>query len=640
MAIGNPVSLGTSAVKASATQTINLVAASPAGAGIVVAFVCSASASYSISDSAGNAYTLIVSLTLANNAGILYIAHSLNANALAIGNQITVTISSGSTSYVAAALSIANCLAGNFYSSGDSLTGITTTPSISNTSPAGVSYLLIGFLGVNGPLGDTFTQSSGWTSVPERAGTTGQSAASNYALEGGYQKVSAATPFTYAPTLGSARDWGMQVLYFTTPSTYSDGVTEVAAPNNIGSASKLAPATISDGGSVNNIVSAAFSTSKAAVEAVSPLDAVNGAISYAWPTHSIGGAVLGAYPISGPSTVFVNIVTGNLSEALATNTLTSATSSQVGVLTETAATLDVRTVIATLLGSSTEVLTLADVLGGTNITSASVVDVASATDSSIRGLFGIGSLTEVFAPTDSASGLSGRFSSTTESITAIDASTLSSLLVGALTESSPLVDVRTAVALLQANGTEITTSTDSVGSTLSVVRSTTESITAGDARVASAVGVGSSTEAVFLTQTSITVNLILGDGTESAIVTDGQSAVMVSSGELLEAITTDDVRLAVATLLGDASEVLVLNDVRSGYQVARGFVTEQTAADTSLHLIVLRSVALENFTGTAMVVVTDRLSVDVQMPTLAAGVYVNQITATAEVQYAKLRGAA
>lgn len=216
--IGFVKNIGTNQSKTAGTSISVTVPAAgvKAGNSIIVTFAMdSTSGSVSVSDTAGNTYNLDadtgVYVTYVRT--LIFSAH--NVTALVSGNTITVTHPSVNARAVSAnefsGLAKTSALALDKTSTA---TGDSTTPSSGSTATTTqADELLIGAIGVEGPLGDTFTAGSGYTALP-RDGTTGASASSNITINPEYRIVSATGTYVADGTLSDARKWAAAIATY------------------------------------------------------------------------------------------------------------------------------------------------------------------------------------------------------------------------------------------------------------------------------------------------------------------------------------------------------------------------------------------------------------------------------------------
>lgn len=196
--------LGSTSAKAVTAANLTLSTAVPAGSLIVVAYTSSTTNQPTPTDSAGNTYQLMANPANGAQTNAYY---AWNCKALNSGQTINIA---GSTSgaWASGALFATGVLnnADPRQTPSPQNTGSTATPTSGATpTPSTVSALTVGFLGINGPSGDTFTQASGYTDAFPRVGTTGGGTTTNVALAGG-TKISSASE-NYNPAITS-RAWG------------------------------------------------------------------------------------------------------------------------------------------------------------------------------------------------------------------------------------------------------------------------------------------------------------------------------------------------------------------------------------------------------------------------------------------------
>jgi hypothetical protein len=164
----------------------------------------------SIADDAGNVYTLG---TVANlgNATRLRFGWCFYCLALASGNHVTVTYAATNTNpKLAAAISVTGLnnldLDGGAGASGTGGGGSGSLATITTGTMGQPAELVIAGTSINSGASDSFTEASGFNS--------NTSALSGGALRWAYKIVSATTAVTYAPTLGTSRQWDVQYETF------------------------------------------------------------------------------------------------------------------------------------------------------------------------------------------------------------------------------------------------------------------------------------------------------------------------------------------------------------------------------------------------------------------------------------------
>lgn len=209
MAIGTPVSLGTASA-ASGSTTLALTTTNTALAGSIVVVFTAATGSASptsVADAAGNTY--VGGTAVANGTGKSRQFYTFVTSTLSSGQAITVTYSGTGGSKLASAATISGLAARD--ASGAGAFGTSTAPSIATGSLSWPAEIVLGYTQVSGGAGDSFTESPGFTSLA--------SVLSTDALRAAYQIVSQAASVTYAPTLGTSRTWGANLLTFSAQDT-------------------------------------------------------------------------------------------------------------------------------------------------------------------------------------------------------------------------------------------------------------------------------------------------------------------------------------------------------------------------------------------------------------------------------------
>ena len=202
-AIGTPTQLGANNAASGATTLVLTTAADSAAGNLIVVFTGSSggAATNSITDSAGNSY--VAGLSVSGGARFRPF-HAINAKALPSGGTITVTFSSTSATKYVGAVSVSGVSA--IDQEGAGATATSTAPTITSTALKSSSEIVFGMLEVSSGAADSFTEASGWTS--NMAITNGS------ALRWAYKIVSSNSAVTYAPTLGTSRQWAVNVKAF------------------------------------------------------------------------------------------------------------------------------------------------------------------------------------------------------------------------------------------------------------------------------------------------------------------------------------------------------------------------------------------------------------------------------------------
>ncbi len=192
------------------TNVITTSAASAAGNLIVNIAASDGSPTLSsVADSASNSYS--AGTALASPAGRhLRAFYVQNAAALAISQTVTTTFSANGAGKYSAAISIQGVAAsGALDVQGAGVSGTGTTPSIATGTLAVAAEIVIGFVLVGGGNSDSFTEASGWTSLPSIGAGGGGSI-----LRMAYRVVASTASVTYNPTLGTSRDYVANVMSF------------------------------------------------------------------------------------------------------------------------------------------------------------------------------------------------------------------------------------------------------------------------------------------------------------------------------------------------------------------------------------------------------------------------------------------
>jgi hypothetical protein len=185
-----------------------------ASAGDLVLVVChggSSNAATSCTDSAGNTYTALGTVSVGTRRVTAF--WSRIASEIASGGSVTITYSSatgvkfGAIYKVSGTASSPADIDGGTGASGTS----STNPSITTGTLAQANEIVFAWTVVIGDAGsDSFTQAADFTAL---TGVT-LAGASGGVLRMAYRIVSATTAVTYAPTLGTARDWAVNYVAF------------------------------------------------------------------------------------------------------------------------------------------------------------------------------------------------------------------------------------------------------------------------------------------------------------------------------------------------------------------------------------------------------------------------------------------
>ena len=160
-----------------------------------------------MTDSRGNIYTR--DRTAAN--GGLTLRTSIFScritTALQPGDIITVSLSASVTARAASIDQFANVLHPISIDTQNGLAGTSAAPSLPVTTTH-ANDLIIGMLGVEGDIADTYTEDTlhQWTTL-SRQGTTGGTPDTNVTINGAYRAAGTTGTYTYAPTLGTSSNW-------------------------------------------------------------------------------------------------------------------------------------------------------------------------------------------------------------------------------------------------------------------------------------------------------------------------------------------------------------------------------------------------------------------------------------------------
>jgi hypothetical protein len=242
-AIGFVKAIGTAKSKTSGASLTLTVPAGGVAAGnsIIITFAMDdADGAVSAADSRGNAYAVDAD---ANRVGVndrvrTVILSAHNVTALQGGDTITLSHPSV-TARAASAVEFSGLTGSGALDQTSTAVGNSTTPSSGSTSTtAQPDELLIGAIGVEGPLGDIFTPGTNYNALT-RDGTTGGSGASNITIDPEYRIVSATGAYLANGTLGTGRRWAAAIATYKmsaptpTPSdTYTPTPTETFTPTD------------------------------------------------------------------------------------------------------------------------------------------------------------------------------------------------------------------------------------------------------------------------------------------------------------------------------------------------------------------------------------------------------------------------
>lgn len=155
----------------------------------------------SVTDSRGNTYTVVSPVTRAG------IAWSVLGTALQAGDTVTVNLSGSAAAQAVSTIEFSGVASTQDFTA-LSVQTTTTTPSVGPTTPPSAADLLIGCLGITGPVEDSFTQDTdsnggaAWAGITS-VGTTGAGATSNATVRGAYKITTSAAAQTYNTTITS-----------------------------------------------------------------------------------------------------------------------------------------------------------------------------------------------------------------------------------------------------------------------------------------------------------------------------------------------------------------------------------------------------------------------------------------------------
>lgn len=187
----------------------------PAGAAMFLCMMQGQSQFITVSDTAGNSWLQDTSGYTPDFLLLATSYYSFSVAALVSGNTITMFVTGGASGTLAATafyvtggpapLSTANS------GSVTATSGTSTTPSAVSATAAATFWL--GYVGSVSPTADTFTQDTvnGWAAPPTRiSSNTG----SPICCIAGGTLAAIATSKTYAPTLGTSRQWACAVASY------------------------------------------------------------------------------------------------------------------------------------------------------------------------------------------------------------------------------------------------------------------------------------------------------------------------------------------------------------------------------------------------------------------------------------------
>ncbi len=148
--------------------------------------------------------------------------------ALVSGDTITVT----HPSVTARAMSVSEFSNVNTFHTSAATTGTSTTPSSGNAATTVANTLLVGAIGAEGPVEDSFTPGGSYNAAPPTEdGTTTGTAATNITMDPEYRVVGAAGNYPADGTITS-RDWAAALAVFYNSAIYRVDVEVIAIQGN------------------------------------------------------------------------------------------------------------------------------------------------------------------------------------------------------------------------------------------------------------------------------------------------------------------------------------------------------------------------------------------------------------------------
>ncbi|MBM2825963.1 MAG: hypothetical protein HW403_27 [Dehalococcoidia bacterium] len=219
VAVGFVKTIGTNTNKTTTTSIAVTVPAAGVAAGnsVIVTFAMDdQTGTVSCADTQLNPYAVDVDIGGGAGTGnvrtVICSAH--NVTALVSTNTITVTHPSSAAEAVSAQ-EFSGLVKKSALDKTASASGTSTTPSSGNTlTTTMANELLVGAIGAEGPVEDTFTAGASYTAgPPTEAGTTGNPAAGNITINPEYRIVSATGTYSADGTITS-RDWRAAVATY------------------------------------------------------------------------------------------------------------------------------------------------------------------------------------------------------------------------------------------------------------------------------------------------------------------------------------------------------------------------------------------------------------------------------------------
>lgn len=162
----------------------------------------------SMSDSAGNTYSLISNLSI-NGTGIFY---SITGKALSGGTITYTKHTSGTAVSLAASYLTGAALATPDSAVTASVTGTSKTPSLTSGVPSVRNEMLIGLMAYDTVAG--IIADGNWVGAPSLGPTEGSGGFNNATVFGGSQLVASPAAKTFAPGLSLNSDWSVFIIGF------------------------------------------------------------------------------------------------------------------------------------------------------------------------------------------------------------------------------------------------------------------------------------------------------------------------------------------------------------------------------------------------------------------------------------------
>ncbi len=215
MAIGTPIFLGAAHQDSAATVVLTTGAASAAGNSIIVLASGSGTISTgqvsSITDTAGNSYTLGTSDSGGPATHSFRQALKSGAAALSAGDTITVNFDNAINNFIMA-WSVPNLLAFDAGNNNKFTTNIGSIGwTITSATLAQASEIVFGWGFVDVGQADAFTADASWSGAQVDTSAGGLSPG---AARTAYKITSSTSAVTWAPTMGTSRRWGTSITAY------------------------------------------------------------------------------------------------------------------------------------------------------------------------------------------------------------------------------------------------------------------------------------------------------------------------------------------------------------------------------------------------------------------------------------------